>query len=151
MISSMLEPASRFSKTVATGIRVLRNTHAPLRLPATLSTAGHCDQSRAAMFEPSFYGSRLYGFLPRIWQRAKRGRGGEHRLCGGLSSRLRKNSISCGFWEGHEFHLCRKFRNIKAASSRWGKLLTPEEFFRGLLGFPAGGHGLRGLAFGHAR
>jgi hypothetical protein len=38
---SMLEPASRFSKTVATGMRVPRNTHAPLRLSATLSTAGH--------------------------------------------------------------------------------------------------------------
>src|ERR1700690_3683110 len=69
MISSMLEPASRFSKTVATGIRVLRNTHAPLRLPGTLSTAGHCDQSRAAMFLPSFYGSRSGSFLPRIWRR----------------------------------------------------------------------------------
>src|SRR5260370_347644 len=52
MISSILEPASRFSKTVATGIRVSRNTHAPLRLSGTLSTAGHCDQSRGAMFFP---------------------------------------------------------------------------------------------------
>src|ERR1700676_5169865 len=52
MISSMLEPASRFSKTVATGIRVPRNTHAPLRLSATLSTAGHWDQSRVAMLLP---------------------------------------------------------------------------------------------------
>jgi hypothetical protein len=50
MISSTLEPTSRFSKTVATGIRVSRNTHAPLRLSGTLSTAGHCDQSRLAMF-----------------------------------------------------------------------------------------------------
>src|SRR5208337_1250706 len=32
MISSMSEPASRFSKTVATGIRVPLKTHAPLRL-----------------------------------------------------------------------------------------------------------------------
>src|ERR1700679_853088 len=45
----MLEPTSRFSKTVATGIRVSRNTQAPLRRSGTLSTAGHCDQSRAAM------------------------------------------------------------------------------------------------------
>jgi hypothetical protein len=44
------EPASRFSKTVATGIRVSRNTHAPLRLSAALSTAGHWDQSRLAIF-----------------------------------------------------------------------------------------------------
>src|ERR1039457_368217 len=51
MISSILEPASRFSKTVATGIRVSRNTHAPLRLSGTLSTAGHCDQSRLAILE----------------------------------------------------------------------------------------------------
>src|SRR5258707_6239761 len=54
MISSMLEPASRFSKTAETGIRVPRNTHAPLRLSGTLSTAGHCDQSRVAMFLPPF-------------------------------------------------------------------------------------------------
>jgi len=40
---------SRFSKTVATGIRVPRKTHAPLRLPGTLSTTGHCDQSSAAI------------------------------------------------------------------------------------------------------
>jgi hypothetical protein len=32
-----------------TGIRVPFNTHAPLTLPGTLSTAGHCDQSRAAI------------------------------------------------------------------------------------------------------
>jgi hypothetical protein len=37
--------ASRFSNTAETGMRVLRNTHAPLRRPGTLSTAGHCDQS----------------------------------------------------------------------------------------------------------
>src|ERR1700688_2831269 len=54
MISSILDPASRFSKTVATGIRVSRNTHAPLRLSGTLSTAGHCDPSRGAMFLPPF-------------------------------------------------------------------------------------------------
>src|ERR1017187_2976665 len=51
MISSMLEPASRFSKTVATGIRVSLNTHAPLRLSGTLSTAVQFDQSRLAMLE----------------------------------------------------------------------------------------------------
>src|SRR5450755_2734620 len=62
MISSMLEPASRFSKTVATGIRVSLNTHAPLRLSGTLSTAGHCDQSRVAMFVPSFHRSVLPRF-----------------------------------------------------------------------------------------
>lgn len=48
----MLAPDSRFSKTVATSLRVSLNTHAPLRLPGTLSTAGHRDQSRAAMFLP---------------------------------------------------------------------------------------------------
>src|ERR1035438_481326 len=51
MISSMLEPASRFSKTVVTGIRVSRNTQAPLRLSGTLSTAGQFDQSRLAILE----------------------------------------------------------------------------------------------------
>src|ERR1035441_3839897 len=51
IISSMLEPASRFSKTVATGIRVSRNTQAPLRLSGTLSTAGQFDQSRLAILE----------------------------------------------------------------------------------------------------
>src|SRR5262249_21689542 len=35
------------SKTVATGSRVPRNTHAPLTLPGMLSTAEHCDQSSA--------------------------------------------------------------------------------------------------------
>jgi len=34
---------------VATGVRVPLNTHAPLRLPGMLSTAGHCDQSRVAI------------------------------------------------------------------------------------------------------
>ncbi len=37
------------SKIVATGIRVSLNTHAPPRLPGMLSTAGHCDQSRAGI------------------------------------------------------------------------------------------------------
>src|SRR5690348_604605 len=49
MMFSMVAPDSRFSKTVATGMRVPRNTHAPLTLPGTLSTAGHCDQSIAAI------------------------------------------------------------------------------------------------------
>jgi hypothetical protein len=45
----MLAPASRFSKIADTGMRVPFKTHAPLTLPGTLSTAGHCDQSRVAM------------------------------------------------------------------------------------------------------
>src|ERR1700690_1856162 len=49
MMSSMLAPASIFSKIAATGIRVPRSTHAPLTLPGTRSTAGHCDQSRLAI------------------------------------------------------------------------------------------------------
>src|ERR1700731_3571867 len=49
MMSSRFAPASRFSKMADTGIRVPFNTHAPLTLPGTLSTAEHCDQSRAAM------------------------------------------------------------------------------------------------------
>src|SRR5271166_5398726 len=48
MTSSTLK-SSRFSITVATGKRVSRNTQAPLTLPGTLSTAGHCDQSRTAI------------------------------------------------------------------------------------------------------
>jgi hypothetical protein len=40
---------SIFSKTMETGVRVSLNTHAPLRLPGMLSTAGHCDQSRLAI------------------------------------------------------------------------------------------------------
>src|SRR5579859_895950 len=48
-MSSILAPASRFSKIVETGIRVPRNTHAPLTLPGIRSTAEHCDQSRTAM------------------------------------------------------------------------------------------------------
>src|SRR5579863_4035657 len=51
----MVMPSSRFSKTTLTGVRELRNVHAPLTLPGTLSTAGHCDQSRFAMIcAPSF-------------------------------------------------------------------------------------------------
>src|SRR5260370_12792449 len=49
MMSSRFAPASRFSKIADTGIRVPFNTHAPLTLPGTLSTAGHCDQSRVAI------------------------------------------------------------------------------------------------------
>jgi len=48
-MSSMLVPASRFSKTIATGIRVSRNTQAPLTFAVMLSTAGHCDQSSAGL------------------------------------------------------------------------------------------------------
>src|ERR1019366_3747561 len=53
VMPSRLAPASRFSKMADTGIRVPFNTHAPLTLPGTLSTAGHCDQSRFAMGEDS--------------------------------------------------------------------------------------------------
>lgn len=49
----MSDPHSRFSKIVATGIRVSLNTHAPLSLPGTLSTAGHCDQSRTVIVSAS--------------------------------------------------------------------------------------------------
>src|ERR1700685_2004050 len=52
MISSIEAPTSKLSNTTETGVRVSRNTHAPLRLPGMLSTAGHCDQSRFAMFFP---------------------------------------------------------------------------------------------------
>src|SRR3984893_5793334 len=61
MISSMVAPASRFSNTADTGIRVSRNTHAPLSLPGTLSTAGHWDQSRTAIFFPPFIVASYYG------------------------------------------------------------------------------------------
>ncbi len=44
-----------FSKIAETGIRVPRNTHAPLTLPGILCTAGHCDQLRFAIScAPSF-------------------------------------------------------------------------------------------------
>src|ERR1035441_6527115 len=73
MISSMLEPASRFSKTVATGIRVSRNTQAPLRLSGTLSTAGQFDQSRLAMLELllSGYAKTTEKLPPWQFQRAR--------------------------------------------------------------------------------
>ncbi len=51
MTSSMLR-SSRFSMTVATGRRVPLNTQAPLTFPGILSTAGHWDQSSAAMNSP---------------------------------------------------------------------------------------------------
>src|SRR5437879_9462333 len=53
MMSSMLAPASKFSKMTETGIRVPRSTQAPLTFPGMLSTAGHCDQSSAGMKELS--------------------------------------------------------------------------------------------------
>src|SRR5713226_660915 len=65
----MVAPASRFSNTADTGIRVSRNTHAPLSLPGTLSTTGHCDQSRVAMFLPS----PTVNFLPRFGSGVTRG------------------------------------------------------------------------------
>jgi hypothetical protein len=49
VISSADIPASRFSNTVCTGIRVPRKTHAPLTFPGMLSTAAYCDQSRVAV------------------------------------------------------------------------------------------------------
>src|SRR5260370_2450477 len=48
IISSMLASAFRFSKMTETGMRVPLSTQAPLTFPGMLSTAGHCDQSRAA-------------------------------------------------------------------------------------------------------
>jgi hypothetical protein len=42
----MLMPASRFSNSAFTGVRVPRSAYAPLTLPGMLSTAGYCDQSR---------------------------------------------------------------------------------------------------------
>src|SRR5665213_1431241 len=49
VISSGDIPASRFEKTVCTGMRVPLKTQAPLTLPGILSTALHCDQSRFAI------------------------------------------------------------------------------------------------------
>src|SRR5216683_6184759 len=58
----MVAPASRFSNTADTGIRVSRNTHAPLNRPATLSTAVHWDQSSMfALFSYRDYLPRLGG------------------------------------------------------------------------------------------
>src|SRR5215831_9402684 len=54
IMSSMLAPAFRFSKMTETGMRVPFSTHAPLTFPGMLSTAGHCDQSSAAMAGFSF-------------------------------------------------------------------------------------------------
>src|SRR5438477_3111394 len=39
---------------MATGMRVSLKSHAPLTFPGMLSTAGHCDQSSAAMERFSF-------------------------------------------------------------------------------------------------
>src|SRR5260370_11752884 len=54
IISTMLAPAFRFSKMTETGMRVPLSTRAPLTFPGMLSTAGHCDQSSAAMERFSF-------------------------------------------------------------------------------------------------
>src|ERR1700737_3109136 len=55
MISSIVAPASRFSNTRETGMRVSLNTHAPLTFPGMLSTAGHWDQSRLAIIILPFF------------------------------------------------------------------------------------------------
>src|SRR6202021_2235041 len=72
VISSMVAPASRFSNTADTGIWVSLNTHAPLSLPGTLSTAGHCDQSRVAM-------SGALVFIVPLPELPRRRRGLRHR------------------------------------------------------------------------
>jgi hypothetical protein len=56
-MSLIVAPASRFSNTADTGIRVSRNTHAPPSRPGTLSTAGHWDQSRRAILLSSLQGN----------------------------------------------------------------------------------------------
>jgi hypothetical protein len=50
MISAIDAPASRFSKTSETGMRVFLNTQAPLTFPGMLSTAGHCDRRARRKF-----------------------------------------------------------------------------------------------------
>src|SRR5437016_585495 len=45
----MVAPCSKFSKTVEMGNLVPRKTHAPLIFSGSLSTPGHCDQSRAML------------------------------------------------------------------------------------------------------
>src|SRR5437763_17180206 len=69
MISSRVAPASRFSNTRETGIRVPLNTQAPLTLPGMLSTAEHCDQSRIAT--RSSVRAALYGPAGASFQQAK--------------------------------------------------------------------------------
>src|SRR4051812_21614759 len=58
-ISSMFAPASRFSNTADTGIRVFLKTHTPLSRSGTGSTAGQWDQSRFGILYPSFHHSFL--------------------------------------------------------------------------------------------
>jgi len=65
----MLAPAFRFSKMTETGMRVPLSTHAPLTFPGMLSTAGHCDQSSAAMegfsFRSFYTKSPFVGVVPK--------------------------------------------------------------------------------------
>src|ERR1035438_4819295 len=68
IISLIEAPTSRLSKTTETGVRVSRNTHAPLTLPGMLSTAGHWDQSRFAMLLPSLHRSL---FRAGRWRRVR--------------------------------------------------------------------------------
>src|SRR5271168_5113057 len=58
-------PGLKIFDTMATGIRVSLNTHAPLTFPGMLSTAGHWDQSRIAIFVASLHRSWLRHVLPR--------------------------------------------------------------------------------------
>jgi len=50
-----------------------------------------------------------------------------------LSSRLRKNSASRRFWEGHEFHSCRNCLEINSGFQPLGKAALEEHIFRSLL------------------
>src|ERR1700733_6317530 len=62
-ITSATLESSRFWITVATGSRVPLNTHAPLTRPGTLSTTGHCDQSRIAiLFQDTRQGLHVLGY-----------------------------------------------------------------------------------------
>jgi hypothetical protein len=45
IISLIEAPTSKLSNTTEIGVRVYRKTHAPLRLPGTLSTAGQCHRA----------------------------------------------------------------------------------------------------------
>src|SRR5580658_4785504 len=91
MISSIEAPTSRLSNTTETGVRVSRNTHAPLRLPGMLSTAGHCDQSRVAITLLSFHRS-LFLARPVLVCGARR------RLVQRDATAQRRFAVSLGWW-----------------------------------------------------
>ena len=140
MISSTVAPASRFSNTADTGIRVSRNTHAPLSRPGTLSTAGHWDQSRVvAMFLPLSFLPRFLGGVTCCitGKQSQAGKGGSQKKSDGCAAR--KLARACaGLRKTITFPVFQGLAVISAGMLRYQKSSSPSERCAGTDGRPSG-------------